>query len=502
MKTVTSKQMAELEAHAYRDGSSEQVFMEEAGMGIGQAVDAFVAKRQLPKLVVLLCGKGNNAGDAYVAGVYLLENDYRVIAYQITPVGMASPLCQKNHERFIAAGGESHEVESKDEIELPSEGVIVDGLFGTGFKGPIREPFASVISLANNSGLPIIAVDIPAGLCGDRGMVEGEVIKATETVFLGLPKMGFFLQDGWNHVGKLRYVDFGLPAKYVEELPPEMIMITADEMKTLLPPIVNNRHKYQAGLVVGLAGSPGMPGAAILSSLASLRGGAGIVRLLHPSGMEAELASTPYELIKVPYLHEDPETVIEALNVAKAVFIGPGLGRDAKARSLLHAVLARLEKPCVIDADALTIIAEDKIALPKGAILTPHVGEMIRLLKLSAPKPATMEFLETCQEYAEQKNVTLILKGGPSFIFQAGKPMVVNPFGDPGMATAGSGDVLTGLLAALLAQGLMPHQAAMLGTCIHGIAGQNAADIKTSYCMIAGDILECFPEGFKFQGVL
>jgi hydroxyethylthiazole kinase-like uncharacterized protein yjeF len=498
MKIVSSTQMANLEEKAYHNGASKEDFMEKAGQGIAEAVDCFANRHSISKNIFLLCGKGNNGGDAYVAGTYLLNKNYNVTAFQIIPIEQASLLSKKNHNRFLASGGQFYEINQSNEMVLPQEGIILDALFGTGFKGFIKEPFASVIHRANNSGLPILSVDIPSGLCGESGIVEGEAIKAKETFFLGLPKLGFFLQDGWNHVGKLRFVDFGLPKQLIEELETDMTMINFDCMKSLLPQITNNRHKYQAGLVVGLAGSPGMSGAAILSSMAALRGGAGIVRLLYPIGMEAELSFSPHELIKLSYLSDEHEKILETLNGARATFIGPGIGRNSATRSLLQTILPKLEKPCVIDADALTIIAEEKINLPKGAVITPHLGEVIRLLKISVPRPSTKEFLEICQEYVERKNITLVLKGGPTFIFHPDKSVVVNPYGDPGMATAGSGDVLTGLIAALLAQGLTQYNAAKLGVFLHGISGEYAAEKKTSYCMIASDIIAHFSEGFRF----
>lgn len=498
MKIVASKQMAFLESQAYRNGYSEEEFMEEAGKGIARSVQEFVSRHNLRETAYLLCGKGNNAGDAYVAGVYLLTQGYSVLAYQIVPIGDCSPLCQKNHDRFLQQGGQVHEVNRvKEELLFTEQGVILDSLFGTGFHGTAREPFASVIRIANKSPLPKIAIDIPSGLNGETGIVEGEAIHATETIFLGLPKTGFFLQDGWDHVGKLRYVDFGLPKQYIEESEADLIMLSPDIMKPLLPPIIRSRHKYQAGLVIGLGGSPGMPGAAILASLGALRGGAGLVRLLHPAGMEAELSSSPYELIKIPYSPKDAKKIIESMNTASATFVGPGIGRTPKARALLKNVLPNLDKPCVIDADALTIIGEEKIKLPEHAILTPHVGEMIRLLERSAPQPSTKEFLQTCQSFSENHQVTVVLKGGPTFIFHPDEPIMINPYGDPGMATAGSGDVLTGIIVALLAQGLRPHYAATLGAYLHGVAGEFAAEKKTPYCMIASDILDHLPEAFR-----
>lgn len=496
MKVISPKQMEQLEAQAYRDGASESDFMEEAGSGVALVVHDFVEREGLSPRVTLLCGKGNNTGDAYVAGVHLIHLDYSVTAIQITPIDECSPLCKQNYSRFCQEGGEVIEVTNIEELELPTHGIFVDGLFGTGFHGSAAEPFGTLIRKANESDLPIIAIDIPSGLNGTTGLARGAVIRANETAFLGLPKTGFFLRDGWDHVGKINYVDFGLDRKYVEEASADLILLTATLLKTLMPKIRPSRHKYQAGLVVGLAGSPGMPGAAILSSLAALRGGAGIVRILHPAGMENELSASPYELIKIPYDFGKAGKLIEQLGGADALFIGPGMGRAAETRSLLKVVIPKLRVPCVIDGDALTLIAEEKIKIPKGAILTPHFGELKRLLKLKEDPPITLDFLADCQKFAEKHQITLVLKGGASFIFQPGEPIAVNGCGDPGMATAGSGDVLTGLITAFLAQGVVPYHAACLGVYIHAIAGEHAAEDLMSSCMIASDIIEYFPDAF------
>lgn len=499
MKVVSSKQMAFIESQAYRDGASESEFMEEAGSGVSLIVHEYVERHDLNKHVVLLCGKGNNAGDAYVAGTHLLNLGYEVTALQVVPLHSCTPLCRANHSRFAAAGGYWREISNSDDMAFPLRGVILDGIFGTGFKGKVDEPFSTIIHQANNSGLPIIAIDIPSGLNGETGEVEGECIRATQTAFLGLPKTGFFLRDGWNYVGKLRYVDFGLPEQYIDQSEADFIMLTPELMKPLLPEIKHNRNKYERGYVAGLAGSPGMAGAAILSSWAAFAGGAGIVKLFHPQGMQEELTNSPYELIKVPYTYESLSTVIETLNKAAATFIGPGLGRSPQTKQLLQTILPKLEKPAVIDADALNILSETEIKLPQQVIFTPHKGEMERLLKLDAPQVVDKEFLKICQEYADKYQITLILKGGPTFIFHPDEIVHVNPYGDPGMATAGSGDVLTGILAALLAQGLVPMKAALLGVFLHAISGENAAAEKTSYCMMASDIIKHLPDAFRFR---
>lgn len=494
MKVVSAKMMAEIESKAYKHGYTEHEFMENAGKGIARATQSYIETHQIPHHVYLLCGKGNNGGDAFVAGRYLMEQGYTVTAIQPEPLELASPLCKQNGSLFLEKGGKIlSEADSFD-----SSGVILDGLFGTGFKGKAREPYASLIEVANQSKLPILAIDIPSGLNGSTGEIEGSVIQATETIFLGLAKTGFFLRDGWNVVGKLQNVDFGLPKRFIEDVQPDFELITPDWAARLLPPIRRNRHKYQSGYVIGLAGSPTMPGAALISCLSALRGGSGMVRLLYPQGMEAELAASPYELIKISYTEDNPQEVLEIMQKAGATFVGPGLGRGEKILNLMKNVLPNLEKPCVIDADALIHYAEGGWKLPSQAILTPHTGEMQTLLHSTEHLVRTTELLQICQNYAEEKNVTLILKGAPTFIFHPHEPIVVNPTGDPGMATAGSGDVLTGLLASLLSQGLDCRNASILGVYLHGLAGELAAQAAgTSYGMIASDLIAHFGEAYN-----
>lgn len=496
MKTVSPDQMSFLESKAYRDGASELDFMEEAGSGVALIAQDYAETNGLDRQIVLLCGKGNNAGDAYVCGIQLLHLEYDVTAYQLFPIEECSSLCKQHQVDFVNAGGRYREVTSVEEVVIPSMGMIIDGIFGTGFHGAPPPHILSIIQFANATKVPIIAVDIPSGLHGENGQVSGGAIVATITAFLGLPKKGFFLENGWNYVGKLAYVDFGLPKDYIDEVKTDLLMLSPDMLRNLMPPLVRNRHKYQAGHVVGLAGSIEMPGAGLLASLSALCSGSGIVHLLYPEAMQGQLSTVPYELIKIPYPLNSPKVVLEWMNKASANFIGPGLGLSAEIRKLLKAVLPKLTKPCVIDADALTILAEEKIPLPENVILTPHIGEMKRLLGIDEIV-LDMNFLKTCQKFAESKKVTLILKGGPSFIFHKGEMISVNPKGDPGMATAGSGDVLTGLIASLLAQGLKPHQAAMLGVYLHGLAGEAAALELTSYCMTASDLISYFPNVFR-----
>ncbi len=494
MKVVPASEMARVEQEAFNKGASQTLFMEEAGRGVAAVVEQIVAHGNLEWQVSLLCGKGNNGGDAYVAGYYLLEKGYQIRAFALAPTDESSNLCQENHRRFCNAGGEVVLVDEEEDLHFFDGGVIIDGILGTGFKGEVTGIFASAIRRANVTGLPIIAIDIPSGVNGNTGET-GLAIEADATVYLGLPKTGFFLGDGWNHLGALYQVDFGLPQEAIDDAKPDFIMLQRRVATALLPPIVRNRHKYQAGYVVGVAGSPTMPGAALLASFGALRAGAGMVRLLHPPEITPHALGLAPEVLAQPFTsHED---CLEAFKKAAAVFLGPGLGQSEESRQLVAKLLPKIECPVIIDADALNLLAkEERQQFPSQTIITPHAGEMRRLLGDETLKGVPL--LQACQKYVDQHDVILVLKGGPTHVFTP-KPLSV-PWvitrGDPGMATAGCGDVLTGIIAALLAQGSRPSEAALLGVYLHGVAGESAADDLSSYSMVASDISHYLPAAF------
>ena len=490
LKVVTPHEMSRIENLAYQDGYSEDDFMDHAGSSVADIIDHFNLHHGFGiHHILLLCGKGNNGGDAYVAGSELIGKGYSVKALQLGSTTEMTRLCKKNQEIFLNEGGQLLPLDDLSS-QLYHQDLLIDGIFGTGFHGVTKPPYDDVIELVNSSNVPIIAIDIPSGLNGETGSVEGSAIKAAMTIYLELPKLGFFLNHGWNHIGKLERGHFGLPEHYIQLAQATFFLVQHEDL--ILPHITPNRHKYQAGQVVGIAGSPSMPGAALLSSLSALRGGAGMVRLLHPEGMENQLADCPYELIKVPYKYDDLSPIFESFKKTHAVFIGPGLGVNEHTEKLVNRILTESSIPCVVDADALTIISKKFPSLSCPVVLTPHVGEMSRLMQKNAPVTIHSEFLDECKSFAKEHNITLILKGAPSFIFHPDMTTLISPFGNPGMATAGSGDVLTGLLASLIAQGLTTYQAAVLGVALHGIAGEFAAQETTPYNMIASDIIENF----------
>lgn len=464
MKVITPKEMAALE------GEGGEAFMDIVGKKIANLIPQFVHTSQP---IILICGKGNNAGDAFVVGTRLIERGYEVFAYSFFPE--MSPLCVKKHRQFLQTGGKHSFTQ---DFPIPPQSIIIDGIVGTGFQGAMEGPFAEVIKRVNASGRPIFAIDIPSGLNGETGKMATIAINATMTFFLGLPKTGFFLEDGPKATGKLIYIDFGLNT---EPAVPHFNYLTEEEVAPLLPPIVRTRHKYQKGFVIGLTGSENMPGAAYLSSLSALRGGAGLVKVLLPKGTQANLAP---EIIR--HYYEKGEDLRPLLEQASAVYIGPGLGKNFPLQPLLTF-------PAIIDADAI----DAHYTYAPGSILTPHFGELARLLDREKQSKMLQDLLEACQAFVDQKKVILIVKGMPTWIFSPGEIPCISVRGDPGMATAGSGDVLTGVLAALLSQHVNPQETAMLGVMLHGIAGEIACAKETSYSTIASDIIEALPKSFR-----
>lgn len=495
MKVVTAKEMARIEQLAYQSGASEEEFMHRAGAGVAEITQQCVARYRRKPKIGLLCGKGNNGGDAYVAGKILLEGGFHVTAFALFSLENVSRLNRLQAKRFTDIGGKIIFFHENQEINFFDTDFLIDGLLGTGFHGTLEGLMKEVIDRANQSKLPILAIDIPSGLNGTTGEGSQHAIQALETVFLGLPKSGCFLGDAWNCVGKVRVFDFGLPPEIKEKAQEEFTLIDEEMLQRSFPQLQRNRHKYEAGYVVGLGGSAGMPGAPILSSFAALRAGAGIVRLLHPIEMSAELAGAPYEIIREGYNDADVEQILKAFERAGSLFIGPGMGTGKSAEKILKKILADLDKPVVIDAEALTLIAKYALGIPRTCILTPHHGEMMRLLHQDEELEIEDLFVAS-QAFVKQFNCILILKGAPTFIFHPeGKPYVC-PWGDPGMATAGSGDVLTGILAAFLAQKCSLLDAAILGVSMHAMAGERAAEMMSSYSLTAMDITNHLPSVF------
>ena len=470
-KVVSALEMARIEQWSIGKGANQKQFMESAGRRVATVAKELLEKRG-GKNVVLVVGKGNKGGDAYVAGNQLREWGFSV---RVCPLFERSE-CSELNQLFA--------VDGKKDFDFSGDDLIIDGLLGTGFHGKVAGEFLVVIEAINSSGKAVLSIDIPSGLDGSTG--EGRhAVKATATTTMGLAKTGLFIQDGWNCTGLLTVEDFGLPIAAAGEARAEYLL---SESKLLtLPKMTRTQNKYSRGFVLGFCGSSAYPGSIKLSCKAALHSGAGIVKAF----CLENIGPTEDELIIRIW---DSSGWMEGVKKAQAVFVGPGLGRSLEAKAWLETHLKTIHQPCVIDADALFFLPEISI-WPDQVVLTPHRGEMLHLL---GEKQLTDQQLHwRCREFVEKRRVTLLLKGAPTFVFAPGcLPMIVK-HGDPGMATAGSGDVLTGVIASLLSQGMTLFDAAILGATLHGLSGETAASIKTSYGYTASDLIDHLSDALK-----
>ncbi|HXF28697.1 MAG TPA: NAD(P)H-hydrate epimerase, partial [Chlamydiales bacterium] len=378
---VTIHEMRAMEAFTIQNGTPEGSLMEKAGNQIA----SFIQEHFSPQQITLIAGKGNNAGDGFVALTALKKMGFETHAFELFCEGL-SPLCQKNRKEFEASGGTFVK-------EFPKTGILLDGIFGIGFQGTLGEAEKKVIEAVNrlrlHSGLTVISIDIPSGLHGDTGKTDAELaVHATITLTIECPKIGFFLKDGWNFVGEVHCLPIGLDTTHIV---PQFQWL--EESDCLLPPLIRNRHKYQAGHVVGLAGSHGMCGAAIMASWAALKSGAGIVHLLHPESLTQELGGQPWEIVRTTF--KDADSARNWMQTAKSCFIGPGLGRSKEIEVLLLSLWKDYKDKSILDADCLNWLSAMKKPfgpLP-NSILTPHIGEMRRLLDAHIHEPISQEFL-------------------------------------------------------------------------------------------------------------
>ncbi len=516
-RVLSSREMQNIEKLAIAEGASAFVFMQTAGQKIAEKIlelfkKSIKNKHIKAKNIVLAAGKGNNAGDGFVVLLQLLKAGFKTRCLNLYPEKYFSPLASQTYQQYLSAGGKSlclKEQKSEEQTEIFSEifaedAIILDGIFGSGLKGEIDPMISQIIEKINQTKNYKISIDIPSGLDGDTGEIKPVAVKADLTCYLGAPKRGFFLENGFEQVGKLVKIDFGLDKKFLQTAQADFELLEKTGLGSQLPEIKRTQHKYEAGYVVGLSGSVSMEGAANLAARAALRSGSGMVRLFLAGG-KSDYKKIDDEIIKEHLKTETKELnrIVDMCNQAGAVFVGPGLGRTKAIAQVLKAVLPQIKKPLVIDADGLYFLAQNPdLKLPENIVLTPHKGEMLRLLNEKDKSIKDEKLLEKCQKFTEKKNCILVLKGAPSFIFQKQKRPLIIARGDPGMATAGSGDVLTGMIAAFSARKNIKKansflKAAVLAVFIHSLAGEKAAEKKSSYSLMASDLIESLPDVFK-----
>lgn len=406
------------------------------------------------------------------------------------------------------------------EKDFPSEvkaDLIVDAIFGTGFKGKVAGMEEKVIRLINSSQIKVLSIDIPSGLDADTGSVEGICIKADTTPTMGLPKLGQFFFPGKSYCGKVEVIDIDVPQKVIEEQGLNLNLITQEEVKSFLPQRPGDAHKGTCGKVFLLAGSTGMSGAAGLASLSCLKAGAGMAVLGIPKSLNEIMEMKLTEVMTKPLPDVRKKgalalrglgEIMQILKWADGVALGPGLGQHFETVELVRRLITKIELPMVIDADGLNAIAKDKNILNQTKvplILTPHIGELSRLINVPMEEIAK-DRIRYVLESAKMFNCVVVFKGAPTIVGEPEGEVYVNPTGNAGMATAGSGDVLTGIIVGLLVQMIMLKkqdikksmlESALAGVYIHGLCGDLARDEKGEMGMIAGDMMEKLPEALK-----
>jgi NAD(P)H-hydrate epimerase len=483
--------------------------MEKAGANVAAIVDCRFGNVASPAAVVL-AGKGNNGGDGFVVARLLVAMGWRVEVLLYAAAAALAGDARSNFDRLPAAAaivvGDALTAEAFTE-RCRQATVIVDALFGTGLKNGLTGEIATVAALVNTLQRPVVAVDIPSGVDASTGGVPGEAIKAALTVTFGAAKLGHLLYPGAEYVGELLVTDIGIPGQLLAAAP-GIDFVDETAAACLLRLRSRNAHKGSHGHALLVAGSTGKSGAAAMAANSAMRSGAGLVTLAAPDSVHAVLEMKTTEVMTVPLIScpagsigYDAGEEVQALAAGKdAMAIGPGLGTTTETAAVVRSLIAAADLPLVIDADGLNAVAADPSIIKDSPalfiIMTPHPGEMARLSGLTVSEIES-DRLASAAGFASSHRVYLVLKGARTVIAAPDGRLAINGSGNPGMASGGTGDVLSGVLTALAAQGYEPFAACCLGVFVHGLAADMVAEAKGEIGMNATDIQEMLPHAFK-----
>ncbi|MBW1978315.1 MAG: NAD(P)H-hydrate dehydratase [Deltaproteobacteria bacterium] len=508
MRLVKASEIQEMDRVTIQElGIPGAVLMENAGRGATKLfLDHF--KPLVGSHVLFLCGRGNNGGDGYVIARYLNELGFKTTVIVLSKFEKLSGDALTNFEVLTRMG--------LDILEVPDSAAwaehrrlisgcdyIVDGIFGTGLNAPVKGFYEQVIQDANSAKKPIMSIDIPSGLNADTGQVMGVAIKAELTVTFGFPKLGEFVFPGAHFVGRLMRVDIGIPSKVADTVPGKISIVEPSEFSSLFNVEKPDVHKGRRGHLLVLAGSTGKTGAATMTALGALRAGAGLVTVGIPGSLNPILENKLTEAMTFPLpetgdgtLSMDAEKHIYQLMEGKtALAIGPGLSTREETKALVRRIIAQCPLPVIIDADGLNALPGELEALghkETRAILTPHPGEMARLIS-STPAEVQKNRVEIAAEFAQAHACILVLKGARTVIAEPGGEVHLNPTGNPALASGGSGDVLTGLIAGFVARGWPLSKAAIAGVYVHGLAADALAEDMGQSGVLASELLDTVP---------
>ncbi len=500
MKILTGGQFHELDLYTIENEPIESIdLMERASHAVTAALlEAFP---DADRRVLVFAGPGGNGGDGLAVARMLAEAGRKVIAYLFNVRGHLSDDCNTNRQRLIGVDGVQL-IEVTTELvfpELTADDIVIDALFGTGLGRPLSGGFAMVVRRLNQSRATVVSIDVPSGLmCEDNSYNDTQaIVQASLTLSIELPKLAFLFAENARYVGDFRLLPIGLSAKGLEGQKTPFWLTEETEMRGLMRRRPRFAHKGTMGHALLVVGSRGMTGAAILATRAALRSGAGKVTAHVPHDcLNLLQVSVPEAVVQ---MDADSDVISAAIDTSnfQAVGIGPGLGRSRYTAMALHTYLSTQSSPMVIDADALNLLSENPEwmeLLPSDSILTPHPRELEGLVGHCAN---SFERMNRARDLAATRHVFVVVKGHYSQICTPTGDVLFNPTGNPGMATAGSGDVLTGILTGLLAQGYLPAEAVQLGVYLHGLAGDLAADALGEESLMASDIIAYLPAAFK-----
>ncbi|MBL7066366.1 MAG: NAD(P)H-hydrate dehydratase [Candidatus Marinimicrobia bacterium] len=456
--------------------------------------------------VDIFCGTGNNGGDGFVTARDLSDWGANVFIWLAGKPNKIKGDARHYFERCNTKRIKITIVENSDTIpthkQICQSDLIIDALLGTGFSGEVRGVIKKLIELINSSKRPVLSVDIPSGINGDTAQIGGVAIQATRTVTMGFLKRGLMFQPGKRKAGDVVLVDLKYPAKAYKVLHNETFLIDKQIIKQLFPSIFDDTYKHKQGKVLIFAGSPGMTGAAILTSKAALRSGAGLVINAIPESLNSIIEIKSTETLSLPLTESLNHTFCkESLNSAKeridwsdVIVFGPGVSDSAEVEAFGKKLIESLKKPMIIDADGLRVFHEnlDLINSIDDLIITPHIGEFSQMtgMNVSAIKE---NVIDVCREFVEKHPCTLVLKGAPTVVVSRDGKVAVNSTGNPALATGGTGDVLTGLIAGLRAQKIDSFDASMIAVYFHGLAGDLGKEKFGVRGLIAGDLLDMIP---------
>jgi hydroxyethylthiazole kinase-like uncharacterized protein yjeF len=486
---LTPQQMREVDARAAAQ-AGEDALMCDAGTRI---VERLRAMLRPGGRVAAFAGPGNNGGDAFAA-LAMLEPQYDRVAY-VVDVDAGSPARRDAARRARDAGVEIHPLPQDDEEigrALRGGAIAVDGLFGTGSRLPLAEPYSSVARALDARNIPVLAIDIPSGVDPLTGAVSEDAVRATVTVTIGAAKPGLYLEPARERTGELWYAPIGIDPEFLASQPKTFAALDDDAFVRMLPQRPPNGDKRTSGAPLVIAGSAQFPGAAVLCALGAARAGAGYVTVATASNVAPILRAHLIEQVVVELPIDAPvddivNTLLDISSRNSSVAVGPGLGLDDRTGAIVTGFLARNALPVVIDASALFHLSKHLDVLSgKQAVVTPHAGEFARLSGKGTVMPG--ERVERLHEFVLRTGITTLLKGGDTIVF-GGTTMHLNATGTNALATAGTGDVLTGIVATLLSQGLSPVDAARAGAYWHGLAGRHAASVRP-VGVIAGDVAD------------